>query len=339
MRVRLLLLVLCAAVPLAGQGPPWRVVSARGSWIDGAAGLNHHITVQVQNFAQLLDQQAQGDCRRFVLFIDETPLRGVEAQSCNRYDGTLRFLLDRVPGKNDDEWHQLLGGPTSFVRPVHVSIGVDDQFYIPSSVTRFPLLVIPKVQFGVFVVVLLMAVILFVLLCRRTSIIRNPVAPTAGARPYSLSRFQMAFWLFLVVAGYVFMWLITGDLDTITQSVLALIGIGAGTALGAALIDTSPAPAQPGETPQPPLPPPPSQGFLRDVITDSSGAASIQRFQMFVWTLILGVIFCASVYHDLAMPEFSATLLALMGVSSGTYLGFKFPEKRQAAAAGKGTTD
>ncbi len=27
------------------------------------------------------------------------------------------------------------------------------------------------------------------------------------------------------------------------------------------------------------------------------------------------------------MPEFSATLLAMLGISAGTYLGFKIPEK------------
>jgi hypothetical protein len=34
------------------------------------------------------------------------------------------------------------------------------------------------------------------------------------------------------------------------------------------------------------------------------------------------------VYRDLAMsPEFSTTLLALMGISSAGYIGFKLPEK------------
>jgi hypothetical protein len=33
------------------------------------------------------------------------------------------------------------------------------------------------------------------------------------------------------------------------------------------------------------------------------------------------------------MPEFSTTLLGLMGISSGTYLGFKLPEKKQADQA------
>jgi len=28
------------------------------------------------------------------------------------------------------------------------------------------------------------------------------------------------------------------------------------------------------------------------------------------------------------MPEFSTTLLGLMGLSAGTYIGFKFPEQK-----------
>ena len=70
-----------------------------------------------------------------------------------------------------------------------------------------------------------------------------------------------------------------------------------------------------------------SRGFLRDVISDAHGV-SLYRFQLFAWTLVLGVIFCASVYDGLQMPQFSPTLLGLMGISSGTYLGFKVPEKQ-----------
>jgi hypothetical protein len=39
-------------------------------------------------------------------------------------------------------------------------------------------------------------------------------------------------------------------------------------------------------------------------------------------------MFVSSVYNRLTMPEFSATLLGLMGLSSGTYIGFKFPEQK-----------
>lgn len=51
---------------------------------------------------------------------------------------------------------------------------------------------------------------------------------------------------------------------------------------------------------------------------------SFHRFQIIVWTLVLGVVFCSEVLTKLGMPNFGSTLLILMGVSSGTYLGFKF---------------
>ena len=66
--------------------------------------------------------------------------------------------------------------------------------------------------------------------------------------------------------------------------------------------------------------------WWRDVISDESGPA-LHRFQILVWTAVLGVIFLIGVHRDLAMPEFSESLLALMGISAGTYLGFKLPEK------------
>jgi hypothetical protein len=70
-----------------------------------------------------------------------------------------------------------------------------------------------------------------------------------------------------------------------------------------------------------------SVSFLRDILSDSSGY-SFHRFQIFAWTIVLGIIFVSSVYNNLNMPEFSPTLLGLMGLSSGTYIGFKFPEKK-----------
>ena len=44
-------------------------------------------------------------------------------------------------------------------------------------------------------------------------------------RPYSLARGQIAFWFFLVIASYFFLWIVTGDMDTLNTSVLGLIGI------------------------------------------------------------------------------------------------------------------
>ncbi len=67
-----------------------------------------------------------------------------------------------------------------------------------------------------------------------------------------------------------------------------------------------------------------SQGFLNDILRDETGI-SFHRFQMAAWTVILGFVFIVAVYGQLTMPDFSATLLGLMGISSGTYIGFKIP--------------
>ena len=53
---------------------------------------------------------------------------------------------------------------------------------------------------------------------------------------------------------------------------------------------------------------------------------NFHRFQLAVWTLVLSIIFIKDVYLTLAMPTFNATLMGLLGLSAGTYLGLKIPE-------------
>ncbi|HXN74444.1 MAG TPA: hypothetical protein VN861_17990 [Candidatus Acidoferrales bacterium] len=76
---------------------------------------------------------------------------------------------------------------------------------------------------------------------------------------------------------------------------------------------------------QVPAPPAKSEGFVKDLLKDGSDY-SFHRVQIFVWTIVLGAVFIWSVYRKMTMPEFDASLLTLMGISSGTYVGFKFPE-------------
>jgi hypothetical protein len=279
------------------------------------AGLDDRISIHVNNFSTLI-AKANNDCNQIVLFIDGMAIKGLKPESCDHLSGHVRYRLLRTPA-SDDAWHALLGSPHGFTHAVQATVGPDAQNTIGNP-QEFELEVIPRRQFWAFVVLLGGMLAIFIWLCRGTSLIRSgsPAVPPAQ-RPYSLSLFQMAFWFFLVIASYVFLWLINDELDTITESVLALIGIGAATALGATLID---------QNKPTPLASDKSEGFLRDVMSDPTGI-SIHRFQMFAWTLILGVIFVGSVYKNLEMPQFSATLLGLMGISSGTYLGFKVPEK------------
>ncbi len=40
---------------------------------------------------------------------------------------------------------------------------------------------------------------------------------------------------------------------------------------------------------------------------------------------VLGTVFASNVISELVMPTFDSSLLVLMGISSGTYLGFNLP--------------
>ncbi|MFL5343382.1 MAG: hypothetical protein ACJ8AT_01235 [Hyalangium sp.] len=310
------------------------------------AGLDDLFSVHVQNFPALL-KQANDMCSGIVLFIDGMAIKGLQPSSCDAAGGHVRYRLLRTQ-QSDDVWRLLLGSPSHYLRPVSISVGATDQFSVPSNVTAFQLEIIPRSRLFLFVGISVGGALLFLWLCRKGGLIRSgPATLPVLKQPYNLSLFQMAFWFFLVVTAYLFIWMINDELDTITDSVLALLGIGAGTALGSALIDQSKQTA--GDQPSAAVPPEAgkpleSRGFIRDLLTDASGTISLHRFQLFVWTLVLGVIFCASVYRQLEMPNFSATLLGLMGISSGTYLGFKVPEGKKApepapapASGGSGT--
>lgn len=260
---------------------------------------------------------------------------------------------------------------------------------------QFYLTVIPKFRTAIGLIVILIALIAFLVMARHTHIIRDPAAPRRpdGNRPYSLARGQMAFWFFLVITSYFFLWIVTGDMDTLNASVLGLIGISAGTALGSAIVDAvKPVPAgSSGNQPTVDVTRPhkevlaeltklradteqelealqkartlisPSdkqalddneqqqnevrkrlanyrwqsayfgwptwKGVMYDLLAENN-QISFHRFQIFIWTLILGIIFVANVYNELGMPEFSATLLGLLGISAGTYVGFKLPESK-----------
>jgi hypothetical protein len=219
---------------------------------------------------------------------------------------------------------------------------------------------------GAFLVLLLVGLFW---LAWRTALLRD--GPEGS--PFSLGRVQMAAWFYLVIAAYLFIWLITGGYNSLTSSVLTLIGISGGTGLAAAIVDRSKEDqaARPRreltaqqaalnariaeiEATRPAagstldqelqekrtalaeatarlaaLPAlrtsPTSRSFFRDILSDGDGI-SFHRFQIVVWTVVFASIFVRSVYRDLAMPDFDASLLGLMGISSGTYLGFKFPE-------------
>jgi hypothetical protein len=74
----------------------------------------------------------------------------------------------------------------------------------------------------------------------------------------------------------------------------------------------------------------PNRGWKRlvnDWLTDGD-VYSFHRYQMFAWTLVLGLFFIAKVWSQWELPTFDGTTLALLGITSGTYLGFKLQKSQ-----------
>lgn len=66
--------------------------------------------------------------------------------------------------------------------------------------------------------------------------------------------------------------------------------------------------------------------FFRDLVTNGNWDNVLHRWQIVIWTLVLGFTFVVKVVMDLTLPNFSDGLLTLMGISGATYVGFKFNE-------------
>jgi hypothetical protein len=358
----------------------------------GNLQLDDLVEVRVSNLDKWAQATEANQASKLVPYINGRAIRGNYPEELHLETGRLIYHLEITPD-NKKVWIDLLGAPKSMREPATISVGLEDGSAFKSIHGRgeqpITLTVISPLYGLVALAVVLSTLALLVWLVRKTNIIREPGPPPAPGkrRPYNLGRAQMAFWFFLIYASYTTIWLITDALDTITASLLALMGISAGTALGEALIDNGkdttitnqlqdltaekqaleqrltqtqsdlevidPASAtvtdqsnrevlnrqltdsrtrlnqidQQLRTLDAQSAPSASGGFLRDILSDGSGY-SFHRFQIFAWTIVLGIIFVSSVYNNLTMPEFSSTLLGLMGLSAGTYIGFKFPEQK-----------
>jgi hypothetical protein len=358
--------------------------------VEGNLELDDIIRVRVDHLREWA-MNPKNDPTKLVPYLNGRSIQRNYPEEINASLNELYFHLEILP-ENKSTWVDLLGAPEGRRKPVSFSVGLEspqspfDSVFEKSN----PLtLIIVSPPYGlVSIVVVLVTLIILIWLARKTNLIRDGGNRVSGERrPYNLGRTQMAFWFFLIYASYVTIWLITDALDTITGSLLVLMGISAGTALSEAMIDSGKMEAnanqlqslaaeklsleqtipdlqsqvtainskdslQPNDTSNrdslnnqiqtsgkrlaeinqqlqaltPRADAGISQGFLRDILSDGSGY-SFHRFQICAWTLVLGIIFISDVYNNLNMPEFSATLLGLMGISSGTYIGFKFPEK------------
>ena len=151
----------------------------------------------------------------------------------------------------------------------------------------------------------------------------------------STSKLQWFLWLVVIIFAYTALWVLRAEqsdlsaLNKIPVNVLTVLGFSTGTAAVAKGITsgyvqtakvTKPGPPQVGAT----------AANTGGIFQDDSGAPELAKIQMMGFTIIAIGIFLATVIHQIVtddisagVPDIDSSLLVLMGISQGGYLGKK----------------
>ena len=334
----------------------------KGKWVEvdhKTARLGDVVVVRI-NHDEAFRKEAGTKAMTLFLNGQDTSLRPIDQATSD-----FVFRLERNDANKDLWARLLEAPFTQPIAKMHLSVGYEGSSPLPergdAGLMKLRKMEWGYAAWA-WIFVLVLVLWYFRHLVKSTDILRNGPPINKQPQAFSLGRSQMAWWLFIVIISYVTIWMITGNRDTVSNSTLILIGISGATALGAVAIDATASTRNKtaidrlsveettlraqltatGITPELTnalndrlaaiqqekvnvVKAPPSVGWLTDVLTDDNGAVALHRLQVILWTFVLGVVFLASVFHVLSMPEFNTTLLALMGISAGTYLGFKMP--------------
>lgn len=301
---------------------------------------------------------AEATCRKksVVLYVNGQATGNILAGLTGPQNNTLVFFLRQV-GATHEFWNVLLGRPDFDPRAMRISVGIEGQTPLQASDKKLDLTVLPFFAVLFWFAVLVLLAVGFFKLARNSTILRDqlldPGSVPGELGAYSLSKLQGAWWFFVILAMYLLIGIVTGDFsNSINSTALILLGIGAGTVMGSAAIDASKIEQRKAD-----LTAAKAQraglaagaagiaavdakidalngrsvNLLVDILSDGNGV-NFHRFQLAAWTLVLSIIFIFQAYSDLAMPIFNQTLMGLLGLSAGTYLGLKIPEPTKPAA-------
>jgi hypothetical protein len=184
------------------------------------------------------------------------------------------------------------------------------------------LFITPKLLLHVVFVFALVFAILYILATQT-----NFMRVGKDGSPFSLSQFQLTFWTVVIAVSVVYIWILTDILPDLPGSVLTLLGISAATSVSSKFVSMN-------IRKDTPITARSSEGFFKDVLSDDY-STNIQRFQMFAWTLILGVIFLLKVLYRRQLFDFDESYLVLTGISAGAYTLLKYTENKAPETKGE----
>jgi hypothetical protein len=162
----------------------------------------------------------------------------------------------------------------------------------------------------------------------------------------STSKLQWLLWLVVTLFGYAALWVLRAEqsnlsaLDNIPVNILTVLGFSTVTMTAAKGIKTGQ--VQAGRVaPVNPVTAGPARAENGGIFQDDGGNPELAKIQMMAFTIIAIGIFLATVIHQIVtdgmtvgLPDIDASLMVLMGISHGGYLGKKLVTFGTPGAAG-----
>ncbi len=134
----------------------------------------------------------------------------------------------------------------------------------------------------------------------------------------SLSNLQLLWWTLAVFGLMIFVWIATGGLATLNQTIIWLLGVGGVGSLAAKAVAINASRNMPAKAQIQ------GQNDRVDVspwqLISVDNRLDLTKLQMLLFTIIAGIYVVTTVWSKVAFPEIPTELLALMGISNGVYV-------------------
>jgi hypothetical protein len=296
-----------------------------------------------------------GEFRRNQALIGSPAVRSVSTDNGSVEYGAVVPLLRRIP--DGDWWPRRLFAATPYIFTGMFIVPVADMV-VEVTTGAGQAVVVTATQVGVtsvivaWLVVVAVALLVWLIMDRiaryRRVQGRNLLLRVISTRDgyASLSQLQIVLWTMVVAMSAIYVMTLSGNLISISDGTLVLLGIAGATALVARIPgSTQPAANQPAA--DPPAADPPAADLplpvpavatpeWSDLVVPNRATQEIDvtRLQMLAFTLITAGFVLIKVVVDYEIPSIPSNFLILMGVSNSVYVGGrKLPSQPKSGGA------
>jgi hypothetical protein len=289
-----------------------------------------------------------GEFRRNQVLIGSPAVRSVGTDNGSVAYGAVVPRLQRIP--DGDWWPRRLFATTPYIFTGMFIVPVADMVVEVTTGGGQPV-VVTATQVGVtsvivaWLVVVAVALLVWLIMDRiaryRRVQGRNLLLRVISTRDgyASLSQLQIVLWTVAVGMSAIYVMTLSGNLISISDGTLVLLGIASATALAARI----PGSAQPAADPpavdpavtDPPRPVPATPEWSDLVVPNrATQEIDVTRLQMLAFTLITAAFVLIKVVVDYEIPSIPSNFLVLMGISNGVYVGGrKLPSQPKSGGA------